>query len=1309
MNKYDLFTPVQLYNRVNMISDYFVRILDAQMLVNSNMSIKEVLNNYQYTTQIVEGDISGESVTFSTNTTFTGVTGLFGDVYDNLIDLYNEAKETAKERPDSKAPYAAEQLAIVINNFWIKTEEGYQPSEMVVDAAANLAKYHIKVNLKKNTLKPEVVESEDIANEEGQVDLDESESVDGWIINSAKISIGDSAAWILKYELANLVVEDGRDDIGYSTLYDGDTILRTLKRELSNKVGVEEIRKHLKANKIAKPYYADILGLMDSKPQFEAALVSALTTVTVHSRLLKREVDGESVIYKTIDTHSKDTSELLLDDWASNFNSILRNTPEVGKERANNSVVSKLLKAKGNLEEFINSINKSINTLSNIANENGLTTEAANKISKLMIPFGIIATPAKIKDIFNNEHFAILEKAEEEGQHLSLNNAIKTNPMIKHLGTSVMYAADKLITYAETYNPADPNVGTNPYKTERKTISPFAQLIAKATEEIYEGSYTTADGEKRMVNTVPNFIAQLIIKLKGNKNNIFNHYSKDPFYISNLWIQEFKKGENGLLEYQEVGGITEDGSGKTYFSLSPRDKMVTSLLNFYGNTNSVNEADFAWYEAPILADMNKLPLIKFKKYDINTVVKHLSEVYEQETKRIERVKREQESLPESRLIEFYHYGYDAAGNKDKSLARGLQRHYLPITVAENQLLENAIKNYLDAEVAKYTKDMSTLGVPARLGNSKYSKADFVKSFIYNDFLAKINMNQLFNGDSAFYKSDTDLSKRASQGGKPGSPLSTSNIPATYKTVFLENEIVDVSGDYADIIKNLPANQQNAVTKALSGIDRADAQAFISVERWKDIIDGQGLFKGEYVKAYEAIKEGKTLSANQLALVMQPIKPFYYEMKLIGNKLVPVQNKNSEYVVIPSMRGSNKKLDTILDLFDKGIQSVQFHSAVKVGAHNLQNLDSIDTSDVEGKYVELSNDAYRIQTNVPQHHMDTTILFGTQIRKLIISNLKDTTINGNYKINGREYSKEDLLNLYMDTINANLIADSAELDKFFEDNNKLVELLSEEVRDRGLAKKYLSALALDSAGEFVFPLFFPITSKKSESLLSSLFANRITKQKIKGGSFVQVSDVIASKELKVKKDANGAIIEMEALMPWTSSRYMPLDKDGNVDIEYIKKNTPELLEAVGFRIPTIEKNSIVCIKIVGFLPQQLGGVIMLPPDFICFSSTDFDGDKLYLMLKEFNIANGIVSVIESGMDTRKSRNNLLIDIIRGILQDSYHTEEIISPLNFQNYISIFNSYSKMNLINSNMDNICLPSNQLKLWWVLKILFFQLFQA
>ena len=47
--------------------------------------------------------------------------------------------------------------------------------------------------------------------------------------------------------------------------------------------------------------------------------------------------------------------------------------------------------------------------------------------------------------------------------------------------------------------------------------------------------------------------------------------------------------------------------------------------------------------------------------------------------------------------------------------------------------------------------------------------------------------------------------------------------------------------------------------------------------------------------------------------------------------------------------------------------------------------------------------------------------------------------------------------------------------------------------------------------------------------------------------------------------------------------------------------------------------MVPLYIKGFLPQQNGSAIMLPAEITTLSGSDFDVDKLYIMLPEFKIS------------------------------------------------------------------------------------------
>lgn len=69
---------------------------------------------------------------------------------------------------------------------------------------------------------------------------------------------------------------------------------------------------------------------------------------------------------------------------------------------------------------------------------------------------------------------------------------------------------------------------------------------------------------------------------------------------------------------------------------------------------------------------------------------------------------------------------------------------------------------------------------------------------------------------------------------------------------------------------------------------------------------------------------------------------------------------------------------------------------------------------------------------------------------------------------------------------------------------------------------------------------------------------------------------------------------------------------------VDKLPDSLRKLIGYRVPTEDKYSMAPLYIKGFLPQQNGSAIMLPAEITTLSGSDFDVDKLYIMLPEFKI-------------------------------------------------------------------------------------------
>jgi hypothetical protein len=151
---------------------------------------------------------------------------------------------------------------------------------------------------------------------------------------------------------------------------------------------------------------------------------------------------------------------------------------------------------------------------------------------------------------------------------------------------------------------------------------------------------------------------------------------------------------------------------------------------------------------------------------------------------------------------------------------------------------------------------------------------------------------------------------------------------------------------------------------------------------------------------------------------------------------------------------------------------------------------------------------------------------------------------------------------------------------------------------------IEACTLDANGNFNIPLFDPIQSIKIQSLLNSILKNKITKQKIKGGALIQVSDYGLTEELsivfkdksgnimswdvykkthkgstkedynsfvnKAREEGNLSIAYLECYMPaYSKSFYEPLMKKGTHELD-ISKLPDNLRKLIGYRVPTEDK-------------------------------------------------------------------------------------------------------------------------------------------
>jgi hypothetical protein len=426
----------------------------------------------------------------------------------------------------------------------------------------------------------------------------------------------------------------------------------------------------------------------------------------------------------------------------------------------------------------------------------------------------------------------------------------------------------------------------------------------------------------------------------------------------------------------------------------------------------------------------------------------------------------------------------------------------------------------------------------------------------------------------------------------------------------------------------------------------------------------GRYDNAMHESVSRLKSGKS-TTDDISLVMQPIKPFYFGHVNIEGNDAPMQIKNSEYVLLPELANKSTKLKKLLNFMEENnVSSAQFESAVKVGLHSNVEVENLTS---ETPVVSLKNSDYRVQMETPAHFSDAQSLLGSQIRKLILGDLNLEAMYGD------KMSGQDLINKVDEILSKTISEAMRETLEEVKNPTTLNNILKEEVLNRDLGERYLKALELDENGDPTLQYYHPFLSQQAQSLFNSVFKTAIAKTKMNGGSLYNLSSFGFTEDLTIKFDEKtGGIDYVEAMVPASAifGKNIPkefLNEFGEVDIT--KVTDKKMLRGMSYRIPTEDKYSMFNIKVVGFLPNN--AAIMLPTGVTTVAGLDFDIDKMYNMF--YNHKNGIP--VESGMDSKAARDNYILDLYTLVKQHPSSLEASMTPGGFQTFESVVKDIKK----------------------------------
>lgn len=548
-----------------------------------------------------------------------------------------------------------------------------------------------------------------------------------------------------------------------------------------------------------------------------------------------------------------------------------------------------------------------------------------------------------------------------------------------------------------------------------------------------------------------------------------------------------------------------------------------------------------------------------------------------------------------------------------------------VTLKDNEIASTVAKEILTA--LKQNKNLSQLEI-AEIA-SKYgtfnNRAFIFKNVRYGEYINNDDIRQ------GYYKYDNKTNKKVTINQEEYEQIKNEFI-STGKKV---EEYYSVSQDGKLIsFKTKPINE-------------TDAQAYRSLNSYRAVMDMAGKWTPNMQASFEKLQNG-TWTMEDYKVVYQPFKPFMYTQvgrnsglndENTGQKILmktPIQNKNSEFLLLP-MLGVMQKSDTLKAINDfmeeNSVDVVQFESTVKVGLQGAIELNPENTYDKTKEALLKTLDSpqthyvvpyedYGLQQEVTEHYIDSTQGIGTQLRKLITADMDDNMIIplqiGKKKM---RLTKGQWLKMYNALNTANILDSFQRINTRFNDITQVEALLQEEIRTNPRYGQDIATACTLVDGKFNINLFEPSQSMRIQTLMNSVIRREITNQKTAGGSLVQATSFGLSQDLRIVFSEDGKAIKyFECYMPWYAKEMLAhlIDKKtGTLDIKLLEKESPELLELIGYRIPTEDKYSMAPLRIKGFLPQESGGVIMLPSEITTISGSDFDVDKMYIMYHKFN--------------------------------------------------------------------------------------------
>jgi len=619
----------------------------------------------------------------------------------------------------------------------------------------------------------------------------------------------------------------------------------------------------------------------------------------------------------------------------------------------------------------------------------------------------------------------------------------------------------------------------------------------------------------------------------------------------------------------------------------------------------------------------------------------------------------------------------------------------------------------------------------------------IADYTINSIIGNIEQTMLFNGDPALYKVKyateeieekgvkkkvqkqwieqdifADFKKRIPAIGANGKLFRIYNdengIPvvrshytsATIANINVSSSVFgnpDKKGEFnEDVIKNIaeytntPIEEVKTLLKPYLNINQTDAQAWITLDVYKERMLGLGKWTEEHEISFDKIKKGETLSFKDKSILAQPLKTVHVELKKNSqNTMIMHYNKQSEAVLLPFLTKGTELDNLRLAMESQKVDHIIVLDGKKVGASGITNiLDEQGkikpSSDIIFNSTNLSYRGLFLQQDLPPHGIDSRLV-GSQAVKNVMSVVSKDEIGlklvDQYHSVISKLSDRGLLKI------KSVLGYDPVL-KFTEDSNgksRFFDTLHKEFYN-DLSDNYLIGLKKK------YPIDALPLRNKIQNKLHALITKSAVKLQQLGGALIQISDLgligvevdmntpvkdgiiwfkNPTEKLKAMSINEKGVKPAQILMPYAKMMQDPRinliikNKFGVNSYKELSANqikeliSSKVLEGLSYRIPNQGPSSNDAFEIVGILPPEMGDSIVSFSDITTKTGSDFDIDKSFIILPNYHFdakANKIRYVEYDPLnETKEGLENRRLELMREMLMRPEAYLSVMAPL------------------------------------------------